>query len=156
MIDLNTLSIPPVDKVPEPTAAEWAVLRKFFDTWGHCRIEIVTERRLFAGLARRCRELERDLKSMTDLNKLVIDDYGRSEARVRDLERSLEAMKAGFLEIQDEYAALEAQTPVHLSTKLSWANHRIAELEAEVERLKNKKCVHDLAKEWSQETTSGY
>lgn len=30
---------------------------------------------------------------------------------------------------------LKAATPVQLSTKLSWANHRIAELEAEVERL---------------------
>jgi cell division protein FtsB len=30
------------------------------------------------------------------------------------------------------------------------------QLEAEIERLKNKKCPHDAAREWSKNTTSDY
>lgn len=113
-------------------------------------------RELEAKVAGATNEREQTFQGFKNYEHIHLEIVKRQTARIAELERDIEAMKAGFLEIQGEYAKLEAKTPVHLSTKLSLANHRIAELEAEVERLKNKKCVHELARDWSKETTSDY
>ena len=103
MIDLSKLAIPPVDVVPEPNEIDVRCVSMNINLWPPDKHD-----RVLCSLARRCRELEADLKTANNL--------------VAAKERT-----AG------EYRHASASNLLHIDRELK---PRIAELEAEVERLK--------------------
>lgn len=63
-LDLSTLQIPPADVVPEPTAEEWERLKNQigFLPWKAESFEA----RILCGTLRRCRELESDAREIRE------------------------------------------------------------------------------------------
>lgn len=64
MIDLSTLQIPGPDVVPEPTAEDLSIIYKSLADYKKRDIWTKREYRVFAGLARRCRELEAECNAL--------------------------------------------------------------------------------------------
>lgn len=114
MIDFLQLSIPSVDVVPEPTADD---LQQMFGVWkwGSTFVD-----RTVAGLARRCRELEGDLlerQKFKDWTHKYLDAKG----------------------IPIDPGGPHSECGCRIGDRMDFVFKRIAELEAEVERLRKAK-----------------